>query len=124
MNNRELGVSNGMKLGEKIKKMRKARGMTLEKLADMANTGKSYIWELEKGNTANPSLNTCIALAKAFEVTIDDLVSNEEPPKCLVSELRNIAKGDLSEIGQQFTARQLMTRAADRIEQLEGLIRI
>ena len=38
-------------LGAKIKELRKEKGLTLEQLAELIGSGKSYIWELEnKGN--------------------------------------------------------------------------
>lgn len=38
-----------------LRVMRKDRGFTLQQLADMVGSGKSYIWGLEKGDSKNPS---------------------------------------------------------------------
>ena len=42
-------------LGEKIRKLRKDKGYTLEKLAELTELSKSYIWELENKNPPRPS---------------------------------------------------------------------
>ncbi|MEH6759521.1 MAG: helix-turn-helix transcriptional regulator, partial [Parasphingorhabdus sp.] len=42
-------------LGEKIRTLRKAKGYTLEKLAELSESSKSYIWELENKNPPRPS---------------------------------------------------------------------
>ena len=42
-------------LGEKIKRLRKGKGLTLEQLADRTESSKSYIWELENKNVPRPS---------------------------------------------------------------------
>ena len=42
-------------MGEKIQKLRKKKGFTLEKLAELTNSSKSYIWELENKNPPRPS---------------------------------------------------------------------
>ena len=34
-------------LGKKIQRLRKEKGLTLEQLADLTDSSKSYIWELE-----------------------------------------------------------------------------
>ena len=40
--------------GEKIRELRKAKGYTLEKLAELTELSKSYIWELENKNPSPP----------------------------------------------------------------------
>ena len=42
-------------LGDKIRTLRKAKGYTLEKLAELAESSKSYIWELENKEPPRPS---------------------------------------------------------------------
>jgi hypothetical protein len=42
-------------LGKKIRELRQAKGYTLEKLADLAQSSKSYIWELENKEPPRPS---------------------------------------------------------------------
>lgn len=51
------------RLGEKLKELRKQKGLTLEKLADMAGLSKSYLWELENRESQRPSAEKLTALA-------------------------------------------------------------
>lgn len=43
------------RLGEKLHELRKQRGLTLEKLAELAGLSKSYLWELENRESQRPS---------------------------------------------------------------------
>ena len=42
-------------LGEKLRRLRKKKGYTLDKLAELTDSSKSYIWELEKKKPPRPS---------------------------------------------------------------------
>ena len=61
-------------LGEKIKKLRKEKGLTLEQLADRADSSKSYIWELENKNPPRPSAEKLSKIAAELGVTIEYLL--------------------------------------------------
>jgi len=54
-----------MTFGEWIKIARKFHGMTLEEVADRAETSKSYVWEVERGKS-NPSMRSAQRLAAVF----------------------------------------------------------
>ncbi len=66
-------------LGEKIKKLRNGKGFSLEQLAQMTDSSKSYLWELENREQANPSLEKINKLAVALDVTVEFLVSAPAP---------------------------------------------
>ncbi len=71
------------RLGEKLRDLRKQRGLTLEKLADMAGLSKSYLWELENRESQRPSAEKLTAPADALGVGTsffleDDLREPEE----------------------------------------------
>ena len=51
-------------LGEKIRKLRKEKGLTLDKLADLTGSSKSYIWELENKNPPRPSAEKLAKIAE------------------------------------------------------------
>lgn len=61
-------------LAEKIRTLRKAKGFTLEKLAELADSSKSYIWELENKNPPRPSADKVAKIAAALSVTADYLL--------------------------------------------------
>ena len=63
-------------LGTKIKQLRKAKGLTLEKLAEQIGSGKSYIWELENRGVKRPSAEKLAAIAQALETSTEFLVDN------------------------------------------------
>ena len=61
-------------LGDKIRELRKKKGYTLEKLAELTESSKSYIWELENKNPPRPSADKVARIASALGVTSDYLV--------------------------------------------------
>jgi transcriptional regulator with XRE-family HTH domain len=69
-------------IGTKIKALRKEKGYTLDELADLSDSSKSYIWELENKDPPRPSAEKLVKIAKALGVTmdyfIDDQVSEED----------------------------------------------
>lgn len=65
-------------LGEKIRKLRKEKGLTLEKLADLTDSSKSYIWELENKNMPRPSAEKIGKIAAVLGVTSEFLLDETE----------------------------------------------
>ena len=63
--------------GPKIKKLRVDKGLTLDQLATMTESSKSYVWELENKNPPRPSAEKLAAIAAALGVTVDYLLGNE-----------------------------------------------
>ncbi len=68
-----------MTLGEKIKELRISKNESLQELADAIGISKAHLWELERNNSQNPSLETLMSLAQHFKVSIDSLVDNNAP---------------------------------------------
>jgi transcriptional regulator with XRE-family HTH domain len=65
-------------LGEKIRRLRKGKGYTLDKLAEVTDSSKSYIWELENKNPPRPSADKIAKIAAALDVTADYLMDPTE----------------------------------------------
>ncbi len=65
-------------LGDKIRDLRKAKGYTLDKLAELAESSKSYIWELENKNPPRPSADKVAKIAAVLGVTADYLIDTTE----------------------------------------------
>ena len=61
-------------LGEKIQKLRKEKGFTLDQLAERTDSSKSYIWELENKNPPRPSAEKLSKIATQLGVTIEYLL--------------------------------------------------
>lgn len=65
-------------LGDKIQRLRKEKGLTLEKLAELTGSSKSYIWELENKKPPRPSANKISKIATQLGVTMDYLIDPEQ----------------------------------------------
>lgn len=65
-------------LGEKIRRLRKQKEMTLDKLAELTDSSKSYIWELENKNPPRPSAEKLAKIAEKLDTTIEYFLDEEE----------------------------------------------
>ena len=65
-------------LGDKIRELRKKKGYTLEKLAELTESSKSYIWELENKNPPRPSGEKITKIAAVLGVTAEYLLDPQE----------------------------------------------
>lgn len=65
------------RLGEKLRTLRKEKGLTLEKLAEAAGLSKSYLWELENRESQRPSAEKLTALADALGVTVPYFIEED-----------------------------------------------
>lgn len=68
-------------LGQRVRKLREANGWTQMELAErtgLSNQSISMI-ELGKRGAKNPPLSTIQILARAFGITVDELVAEPEP---------------------------------------------
>lgn len=66
-----------MSIGENIKKIREEKKMSMSYLADKLKISKSTISRYESGQR-EPNIETLNKIAKALDVTINDIVRNEE----------------------------------------------
>lgn len=64
-------------LGSKIRELRDNKGYTLEKLAELSGSSKSYIWELENKTAPRPSAEKLSKIAHQLGVTIEYLVDED-----------------------------------------------
>lgn len=65
-------------LGDRIRKLRTEKGLTLEALAEKVDSSKSYIWEIENKNVSRPSAEKLRLIAIALDTTTDYLLAAEE----------------------------------------------
>lgn len=63
-------------LGAKIRHLRKEKRMSLEQLAVLAETSKSYLWELENRDAANPTMDKVARIAEQLGVTAEFLLDD------------------------------------------------
>jgi transcriptional regulator with XRE-family HTH domain len=69
-----------MSLGSRIRTLRKANGMTQQKLADAAGIHQSSLSELERGDTKKGFGQTIVALAKALNTNPEWLTTGKGNP--------------------------------------------
>ena len=67
-------MSNNQNLANNIKKLREAKGLSQEKLARLADVANNTLIKMESGENQNPTLVTLKKIAKAFGVSVDDLI--------------------------------------------------
>lgn len=65
-------------LGDKIRRLRKEKGFSLDKLAELSESSKSYIWELENKNPPRPSADKLAKIADQLDTTIEYLLDEGE----------------------------------------------
>lgn len=72
-----------MPIGDRLKELRKASGLTQQALATAAGLSMSLVIHLEAGRITDPRASTLRALAKALGTTVDGLLADgvEEQPK-------------------------------------------
>lgn len=63
-------------LADNVRMLRTKKRFSQEAVAELANIGQNQISEIENEH-ANPSLETLIRIANAFDVTISDLLTEK-----------------------------------------------
>ena len=62
---------------KKIRALRVEKGYTLDELARLTHSSKSYIWELENRDPPRPSAEKLAKIAAALGVTIEYFIDDE-----------------------------------------------
>ena len=75
-------------LGDKIRALRKQKKLSLDQLAEMTESSKSYIWELENKDDPKPSAEKVGKIATVLEVTTEFLLteSTAKPDEAVLDE--------------------------------------
>ena len=98
-----------MSFARKLHDLRIARRLSLQNVADAVGISKAHVFNLEKGITANPSMELVVKLAELFRVRVADLVGDnpeaEDQPAEMVAMFRDLKK---LEKGDRETIRVLM----------------
>jgi transcriptional regulator with XRE-family HTH domain len=97
-------------LGEHIRTVRKERGLSQEALARRADVSLNLVGRLELGMVKNPHYGTLAGLARALDLTVEELV--EEP------EASTTGKASAASAGRPSQAQQVAQEAAERAQQL------
>ncbi len=80
-------------VGRRVKKLRTDRGWSLEELAQTSGVSRSMLSEIER-ERANPTLTVTFRIARAFGMTLQDLIGSveEAAPKIQVIRSRDRAQ--------------------------------
>ena len=62
------------KISKNIKKLRQAKGLSQDRLSKLADVFYNSIIKLETGGITNPTIETLQKIAKALDVSVDDLL--------------------------------------------------
>ena len=65
----------GQLIGEKIKNIREAKGLSIEEIAQKTGFSKDFLEKIEKGDVS-PPLGTIVRLSKALDVMVSNLFSD------------------------------------------------
>jgi len=68
-------MSSNQNLAKNITKLRKTKGLSQEKLARIADVANNTLIKMESGENQNPTLDTLKKVAKALEVSVDELIN-------------------------------------------------
>jgi len=68
-------------LADNIKRLRKKKGLTQEKLARLADIANNTLVKIEMGMAKEPTITTVAKIAKALNVSIDELVEGVKNKK-------------------------------------------
>lgn len=76
-------------LGVRLRRLREAKKLTLQQVADAVGCTKAYIWELEMKDGQRPSAERVQALAKLLGVTMEDIMGEpiQEVPEASLEDV-------------------------------------
>ena len=61
-------------LAKNLKKLREKHGLSQDRLAKLADVANNTIIKIEQGENINPTLDTLRKIAKALDVSVDELI--------------------------------------------------
>lgn len=79
-------------IGDRVKKLRQDKKMSLSELADQAGVAKSYLSSLERNLQTNPSIQFLEKIAGVLNVPVDHLIHEQINKEDLDSEWMKIEK--------------------------------
>ncbi|GAA4051665.1 hypothetical protein GCM10023063_44660 [Arthrobacter methylotrophus] len=81
-------------LAANVRRLRETHGLSLSQLGERSGIAKATLFKVERGRT-NPTLDTLIAIADTFDVTVPDLIA--VPARALVDVVRAGEGEDISD---------------------------
>jgi transcriptional regulator with XRE-family HTH domain len=65
-------------LAQNIRKLRKKKGLSQEKLARLADISTATLVKIEAGVAKEPTITTVIKIADALDISIDELIGRRK----------------------------------------------
>jgi len=62
-------------IASNLRKLRKSKGLSQERLARLAEVANNTIVKIEAGKNKNPTLDTLKKVAKALGISVDELIN-------------------------------------------------
>lgn len=86
--------------GQRLRRFRMAKKLSLQDLANAVGASKAHVWDLESGKAQNPSLALLTEFSRALEVPIKELVGESDETEDaqlapLFRDLRGLDESDL-----------------------------
>ncbi len=78
-------------IAAKMIELRGLRQLSLQQVADRSGLSKSHIWEIENGNSVNPTISSVVAISNALGVSVDYLIGRSTAMPDLHPEALRIA---------------------------------
>lgn len=69
-----MAESSKTNLAKKVKQLREKLGLSQEKLARLADVSNNTVINIEAGKQDNPTIDTLKKVAKALDVSVEDLI--------------------------------------------------
>ena len=109
-----------MSFASTLHDLRVAQRLSLQNVADVVGISKAHVFNLEKGLTANPSMDLVVKLAELFRVRVADLVGEnpdaQDQPAEIVAMFRDLKS---LEPGDRETIKMMMETLKKRREQAD-----
>ena len=90
-----------MSFPTRLHDLRVAKRLSLQQVADKVGISKAHVWNLEKGQADNPSMELVVKLADLFRVRVADLVgenpdAHDEDPEMIAMfrDLKGLGEDD------------------------------
>ena len=79
-------------IGDRVKKIRKEKNMSMSELAEKAGVAKSYLSSLERNLQSNPSIQFLEKIANVLGIPVDTLLYDAPDQNTLDSEWMSIVQ--------------------------------
>jgi len=68
-----------MGISDSLRRLRKSRGLTQQRLAEKAGVSMIVVTKIEQGTTKDPAMSSLVKMADVLDVSIDELIDRKSP---------------------------------------------